>query len=42
MNFPKHLKRLMSDWFITKDIVDIKDDASEGTILCINTLVYFI
>jgi hypothetical protein len=33
MNLSKHLKRLMSDWFITKDIVDINDDStSEGII----------
>jgi len=32
MNLPRHLKRLMSDWFITKDIVDIKDNTSEGII----------
>ena len=33
MNLPRHLKRLISDWFITKDIVDIKDNASEGIIM---------
>ena len=32
MNLPKHLWRLMSDWFITKDKVDANDDMSEGTI----------
>ncbi|PKC51505.1 hypothetical protein RhiirA1_447471 [Rhizophagus irregularis] len=32
MNLPKHLRRLMSNWFITKDNVDIKNDAEEGTI----------
>lgn len=30
MNLPRHLKRLMSDWFITKETVEIKDSASEG------------
>ena len=40
MNLSRHLKRLMSDWFITKDIVDIKDNASEGIIL-INAIVLF-
>ncbi|UZO16670.1 uncharacterized protein OCT59_008050 [Rhizophagus irregularis] len=30
MNLPKHLRRLMSNWFIiTKDNIDINDDASE-------------
>src|SRR5688572_2035772 len=40
MNLSRHLKRLMSDWFITKDIVDIKDNASEGIIL-INAIILF-
>ena len=40
MNLSRHLKRLMSDWFITKDIIDIKDNASEGIIL-INVIVLF-
>ena len=40
MNLSGHLKRLMGDWFITKDIVDIKDNASEGIIL-INAIVLF-
>src|SRR3954451_14946049 len=30
MNLLRHLKRLMSDWFIMKDTVEIKDNASEG------------
>jgi hypothetical protein len=33
MNLPKHLRRLMSNWFIiTKDNIDINDDASEGIV----------
>lgn len=39
MNLSRHLKRLMSDWFITKDIVDIKDDESEGIIFNIFYLI---
>ena len=31
-NLPKHLRRMMSDWFVTKDKVDINDDVSEGTV----------
>ena len=30
MNLSKHLQRMMSDWFVTKDKVDIKDDVNEG------------
>ena len=41
MNLSGHLKRMMSNWFITKDIVEIKDNASEGIIL-INAIVLFI
>src|SRR5947208_1660885 len=33
MNLSRHLKRMMSNWFITKDIVEIEDNASEGIIL---------
>ncbi|CAG8768461.1 21687_t:CDS:2, partial [Rhizophagus irregularis] len=34
MNLPKHLRRLMSNWFIiTKDNIDINDDASEVMVL---------
>ena len=40
MNLPKHLQHLMSDWFITKDIVDIKDNASEGIIRIITTVLF--
>jgi len=32
MNLSKHLQRLMSDWFITKDKADTKDDVSEGIV----------
>jgi hypothetical protein len=35
MNLSHHLKRLMSDWFIAKDKVNIRndvDDANEGMI----------
>jgi hypothetical protein len=28
-NLPKHLQRMMSDWFVTKDRVNL-DDVSEG------------
>ena len=28
-NLPRQLKRLMNNWFITKDIVDIDDNTSE-------------
>ncbi|EXX58900.1 hypothetical protein GLOIN_2v1790940 [Rhizophagus irregularis DAOM 181602=DAOM 197198] len=34
MNLPKHLRRLMSNWFITKDNVDIKNDAEEVCKVC--------
>ncbi|PKY23928.1 hypothetical protein RhiirB3_387609 [Rhizophagus irregularis] len=32
MNLPKHLHRIMSDWFVAKDNVDIIDDVNEGHI----------
>ena len=32
MNLSRPLKRLMSDWFITKDTVNIEDNASKGII----------
>jgi hypothetical protein len=32
MNLPKHLHRMMSDWFVAKDNVDIIDDVNEGTL----------
>ena len=32
MNITKHSRRLMSDWFVTKDKVDVKDDVSEGIV----------
>jgi len=32
-NLPRNLQRLMSDWFITKDEVDIIDDINEGIVL---------
>ena len=41
MNLSRHLKQLMSDWFITKDTVDNKDNASKGIIL-INAIVLLI
>jgi len=32
VNLPKHLQRMMNNWFITKDKVNSnKDDISEGT-----------
>jgi hypothetical protein len=32
MNLPKQLRRLMSDWFVTKDKVDVRDDVSKGIV----------
>jgi hypothetical protein len=30
MNLPQHLKRMMNDWFITKDRANIEDDLNEN------------
>ncbi len=40
MNLLKHLQYLMNDWFIIKNIVDIKDNASEGIIQIITTVLF--
>jgi hypothetical protein len=32
INLLKHLQHLMSNWFVTKDKVDVSDDTSKGIV----------
>jgi hypothetical protein len=41
MNLPKHLQRMMSDWFITKNNIYINDThVNKGTVLYYNTKLF--
>ena len=40
VNLPKHLQRMMSNWFITKDKVEYnRDDINEGIVYNMNAFI---